>query len=634
MSTPASATAALPESSTSSDTSAPGAGGGPGWPWALLAVAAPTAIALNEPPSVTYYNQALAALGWGLWLWWWGRQPLHRQSGPGTHDPLAHHARRGLWALAGLQALAALWSVWSGPLPIGLGLMPAGLMLAAACVMQAGWQAGSASSSPSSPTTTSMVTSFFVALMVAGVLAAIIGLIQVFMPGWTDGQWLARPTVAGRAVGNLRQPNHLSSLLVMAAAAAVWVGVRRPWGDEVSPRWMGLVVLLCVVGVVLSASRTGMLAMGLLALWGALDRQLPGRWRLLLLACPLIYGLAWLGMWSATQLNPDVAFAAKARLNDGSDLSSSRFAIWSNTLALIQQQPWTGVGHGAFNVAWTFTSFPDRPRAFFDHTHNLPLHWAVELGLPLAITLMVLAALGWWALVRPLVQPRLRPAHGAAPGEVQAPTVGACALIVTALGLHSLLEYPLWYAHFLLPVAFAWGLGLGAVRAAHPQPTPAVVQGAGLRWMGWAGAAIAACTVWNVVDYRLAAEIYAPWGRGTLSQRIERSQPQPWWGHQADYAAVTSKNLQTPRPEPQAFERTLMNLVDARLMMAYAKALAEAGEVDRARAVADRLREFKNPSAAAFFAVCDQPAAPPPFQCQPASGRYHWSDLLPSARRQ
>jgi len=41
-------------------------GGVPGWPWALLAVVAPTAIALNEPPSVTYYNQALAALGWGL----------------------------------------------------------------------------------------------------------------------------------------------------------------------------------------------------------------------------------------------------------------------------------------------------------------------------------------------------------------------------------------------------------------------------------------------------------------------------------------------------------------------------------------------------------------------------------------
>jgi O-antigen ligase len=607
-------------------------GGVPGWPWALLAVVAPTAIALNEPPSVTYYNQALAALGWGLWLWWWGRQSLHQQAGPGVHDALARHARHGLWALAGLQSIAALWSVWAGPLPIGLGLMPAGLLLAAACVMQAGWRAGAASTS--SATSTSMASGFFVALMVAGVLAAIIGLIQVFMPGWTDGQWLARPTVAGRAVGNLRQPNHLSSLLVMAAAAAVWVGVRRPWGDEVSPRWMGLVVLLCVVGVVLSASRTGMLAMGLLALWGALDRQLPGRWRLLLLACPLMYGLVWAGMWSATQLNPDVAFAAKARLNDGSDLSSSRFAIWSNTLYLIQQQPWTGVGHGAFNAAWTFTSFPDRPRAFFDHTHNLPLHWAVELGLPLAITLMALAALGWWALVRPLVQPRLRRAHAAAPGEALAPTVGACALIVTALGLHSLLEYPLWYAHFLLPVAFAWGLGLGAVRPAQPPAAPAAARGTGPMWMSWAGAAIAACTVWNVVDYRLAAEIYAPWGRGTLSQRIERSQPQPWWGHQADYAAVTSKNLQSPRPAPEAFERTLMNLVDARLMMAYAKALAEAGEVDRARAVADRLREFKNPSAAAFFAACDEPAAPAPFQCQPASGRYHWSALLPSARRQ
>ncbi|MFN3500174.1 MAG: hypothetical protein ACK40A_17405, partial [Pannonibacter indicus] len=44
---------------------------------------------------------------------------------------LARHARHGLWAVAGLQSVSALWSVWAGPLPIGLGLMPAGLLLAA-----------------------------------------------------------------------------------------------------------------------------------------------------------------------------------------------------------------------------------------------------------------------------------------------------------------------------------------------------------------------------------------------------------------------------------------------------------------------------------------------------------------------
>ena len=30
-------------------------------------------------------------------------------------------------------------------------------------------------------------------------------------------------------------------------------------------------------------------------------------------------------------------------------------------------------------------------------------------------------------------------------------------LMVLLIGVHSLLEYPLWYAYFLLPTAWAWG---------------------------------------------------------------------------------------------------------------------------------------------------------------------------------
>jgi hypothetical protein len=428
-------------------------------------------------------------------------------------------------------------------------------------------------------------------------------------------------------------------MLVMAMAACVWMGVSR----RAPPRLMAALTLLFVTGVVWSASRTGMVAMGLFTVWGLVDRQLPGRWRLLLLACPVAYGLVWGGMSLLSHLDAQVAFAAEARLHDGSDISSSRFAIWSNVWSLIKQHPWMGVGFGAFNAAWTFTSFPDRPGAFFDHTHNLPLHWAVEHGLPIALLLTALAAFAWWSLVRPLLSPAPPSANDTT--VTVEPTVGACALIVTALGLHSLLEYPLWYAHFLLPVAFAWGLGLGAGRTRASRAPRKVLRRPTPPWRGpamaVAGLALVACTLWNMVDYRLAAEVYAPWGRQTpLPERIATSQRQPWWGHQADYAAVTSRNLPGAAPRPADFSGTLMNLIDARLMMAYARSLNRAGDVDRARAVADRLREFRNPAAKPFFAPCDEPVTgnePAPFQCTPAQGHYSWPALLPpspASRRQ
>lgn len=581
------------------------------WPLAALAVLAPTLLAVHEPPSVTFYNQALAVFGWGVWLAAMGGWPA------GGIDRGRHAARVGvqaLWAVAVIQAVAAAWAVWRGPLPVGLGWMGGGLTLAAACAVHAGWRtAGQGVASRG------LAAAFFAALLAAGVVGAVIGLLQVFAPGLTDGQLLARPSAPGRAVGNLRQPNHLSSLLIMASAAAVWLGASR----RAPARAMLALLALFVAGVVLTASRTGMVAVGLLALWGLIDRQLPGRWRLALLACPLLYAATWAGMWWWSSLDTGVAFAAKARLNDGSDISSSRFAIWSNTVSLIADHPWWGVGYGGFNAAWTFTPFPDRPTAFFDHAHNLPLHWAVELGLPLAALLCVLSLVAWGQLVWPL-RGRQRPDWP--------PTVGACALIVSALGVHSMLEYPLWYSHFLLPVAFAFGLGLAAAAtegAAASEPGPARRS----TWLRLSGVAIAMAAVWCSVDYRLAADVYAPIDpRVPLAERIDTSQEQPWWGHQADYAEVTSKRLDRPVPPPAAFGHTLMNLIDARLMVAYARSLAAHGHVDEARAVADRLREFRNPMGDAFFAACqDDTAAPRPFQCEPARTPHSWRQLLPDA---
>ena len=71
-------------------------------------------------------------------------------------------------------------------------------------------------------------------------------------------------------------------------------------------------------------------------------------------------------------------------------------------------------------------------------------------------------------------------------------------------------------------------------------------------------------------------------------------------------------------------------LLDARLMVAWSKALAERGEVEKARYVADRLREFRHPLGTEFFAACDNPptpGTPEPFQCKPASQVFTFEDF-------
>ncbi len=443
-------------------------------------------------------------------------------------------------------------------------------------------------------------------LLLAALLSTAIALVQYFTPTLADGTWIAKPTTPGRAFGNLRQPNHLASLMLLGLCMLPMVV------SETRRRWAWVAMAALTLGVALSSSRTGMLGLVGLALWAALDRGLPGWARRLFWAAPVVAVGWWLGLGAWADVS-GTAYFGEARLEGGGDLSSSRFAIWSNTLALIAAHPWTGVGWGNFNAAWTFTPFPDRPVAFFDHSHNLVLQLMVELGVPAALALLGGLA---WVLWR---------ARGALslPGEAGL-AARAALMMLAVLGWHSLLEYPLWYAYFLLPAAFALGLflGLGA-------PSPAI--GSAPAWTRWlfpvAGGLMVAGSLHAMVDYQRVVQIFTPSGeagRASLSERIRIGQGSHWFAVHADYAAVTT----APRPSEvfEQFERPLRHLIDARLMVAYAKALHERGEDDRALYVVHRLREFRHRLGRDFLAVCEQPD-PPHFPCGPQPQGLSWRDL-------
>src|SRR6185437_10190040 len=149
-----------------------------------------------------------------------------------------------------------------------------------------------------------------------------------------DGAWVALSALPGRATGNLRQPNHLSTLLLWSIVAAVWLGdASRRFRFFATP-----CVALFIFIIVLSASRTGALAMITLALWGIFDHRLSWRGRQVLLVAPLIYGACWWGMteWA---IHSHHLFGGETRFGGSGDISSSRFKIWSNTLSLIAMHP-------------------------------------------------------------------------------------------------------------------------------------------------------------------------------------------------------------------------------------------------------------------------------------------------------
>ena len=281
-----------------------------------------------------------------------------------------------------------------------------------------------------------------------------------------------------------------------------------------------------------------------------------------------------------------------------SDFSSSRFAIWADTLALIARQPWLGVGWGEFNFAWTLTPFPDRPTAFFDHTHNLPLQLAVELGVPLALLVLALFA---WSLWRAFAA---RAARRTTPQRL---TLRAAFMMVLMMALHSQLEYPLWYAYFLLPTAFAWGLCLGRPGASGAAAEASFAAGTGgvvSRPLWLASALLAVGGAAALYDYSRVVPIFSPGSDARpLAERIAAGQRSLLFGHHADYAATTSE-ASSPAQALAASHRAVHYLLDSRLMEAWAKTFEANGDDARARYVAARLKEFRNDGNDAFFELC------------------------------
>ncbi len=544
----------------------------------ITAASAPLLLAYNLSPSPTFLNQALAIVLWG---WFVAFMALS-----GTGAPLAqavHQSRALLLALL-VVGTAALGSWLLGHLPRSLALSGAGLVAAAMLMVVSGAAVRGGSMAERG------FAFFCWGWVAAGALNAAIAFVQVFAPHLPDGDWIAHSGIPGRAVGNIRQPNHLSSLLLWSTIAVVTLlelgRLRRAWA--------GLLMAMAVLAVMLTASRTGLVSVLLLAIWGVADRRLSTSGRVLLVTAPIVYALGWLFMaWWAS--GGGHAFGGTARLAEA-DVSGSRFAIWANTVELIRQQPWIGVGFGEFNFAWTLTAFPNRPIAFFDHTHNLPLQFAVEFGLPVAALILALLA---WALFQAW---RSSPADSPTAAQAQ-----RCAwMIVAMIALHSQLEYPLWYAYFLLPAAWAWGYGLGR-RSSSSVSRHGLTAG---------GLLLALVGVLSAIDYlRVVAVFEAPDNASPLEARIASGQRSVLFSHHADYAAATTEGIADPGG--RAFDGAIHYLLDTRLMTAWAEALEQKGQTDEARYLAARLREFRNPASKDFFDICTDgsQAEVPPFQC-------------------
>ena len=295
--------------------------------------------------------------------------------------------------------------------------------------------------------------------IVASVVSAAIGLTQYF--GWSElGGNLIAQAPAGVAFANLRQRNMFASLISIGLATIIFLfknkqgklNLNQPNSLLGRSIHFGAIAVLAVV-LAASNSRTGSLQLLILILLALYWNRKS--WKL---NAPLWFFVVLVYLFAAFEL-PQLSDMVTGQKSMGlidrirADVDcGSRPVLWSNVLHLIAQKPWFGWGWGELDYAHFVTLYPgERFCDILDNAHNLPLHLAVELGVPIA---MVLCGLVGWLVWR------------AKPWAETHPTRQLAWAVLAVIGLHSMLEYPLWYGPFQLTVVLCVWM-LYAVPARH-----------------------------------------------------------------------------------------------------------------------------------------------------------------------
>ena len=431
---------------------------------------------------------------------------------------------------------------------------------------------------------------FVGAWVFAAAVSSVLGVLQYLGLARELSPWVNQP-LKGDAFANLRQRNQFATLTSLGLVALLgWVAARAKAQSMTTRCWSIAFVVLNVLaaGVACSVSRTGAMQWVLVGVlmfaWGWRSAKHDAGfgkglvW--LSIAAPVLVAvwsvlMPWLALQTTGEWGASMILRVTGQAQDYAACGGRR-VLWFNVLTLITQHPWLGWGWGETDYAHFMTGYSSmRFCDMLDNAHNFPLHMALELGVPFALAVMALVAV--WVLRRTPWR------------EQNAWRVMAWCLMVV-LGLHSLLEYPLWYGPFQMTL----GLAIGLLWAARDVPSTEEAQEgpmlvAALLFIGCLYAA------W---DFNRVGQIYR---QAASRDAAYRDNPlhhakQSWlFKNQADFAELTTQAVTADNASevyPHAL-RLMHYSPEARVVQRVIDSGKLLGHDAQAQALAARLEDVK-----------------------------------------
>lgn len=341
-----------------------------------------------------------------------------------------------------------------------------------------------------------------------------------------------------RPYGNLRQPNHLATYAALGLMGVWWLYRTA----NLSLPWATVLALLAASGVGLSGSRTGFIELGVVSLLLLMWRRTALRGEFLVFVLAPFWALAWVELlqWLAPMLSLQIDGIR------GREMASVpiRLSYWAEAWTLALMNPVAGVGWGNLGGA-RFMELPHVPGLpNTNNVHNLVMQLLAETGFATSALALLPVAWALW---------RLPPWRAATDGARWA------WLVMSLIGVHSLLEYPLWYMNFLIPAALAFGTHMA--NAEHSTGSAAVVVGG--RWSRALAALLAVVSAAAFADYARVASVFKEDGRASPDLR--------------EVAAIQNTVLYRYYADRAVLERVPLSRENAPLMLEVTQRLLNEG---------------------------------------------------------
>ena len=278
---------------------------------------------------------------------------------------------------------------------------------------------------------------FFMAGTATGIIAICQWLtLDAYIPGMVDMQRAVRP------YANFAQPNNMATFLLMSLLACLYLYEKK----KVQTKWLIPAVFMMLMSLALSQSRTSWVACVCIIVYLAYQ-QFKGyisiKWYYLTAWTALFVGFIFLlptiGGFLTQLADTQIKSVDIARRATG---DMSRLAIWNQMLHAIMDRPWFGYGWNQTSVAYTLVSDHFQGPVWVRSAHNFILDFVLWNGL--IIGLPFLAYFGYWGYQ---LNKHVNSVES---------VIGI--LMIGAVLIHSMLEFPQYYAYFLLPVGFIIGL--------------------------------------------------------------------------------------------------------------------------------------------------------------------------------